>query len=248
MILKYGDYSHPSGTVALAIMRSTALTASGIPYMTQARWGVEGTILADSALTDASALQADLTTKIQALETAYKQLGADLLLTDDNGTATAHVIRNSETIGGIRVIEPPHYPYGSGAEYVNYRRFRVGLEADLIVSGDAPIYLTFQETLTTSGGGPGYAWTSPIGGLPQRQIVRQNLTYRAVQSGFAVGFKSYPTAPPPLFPGSLVQSPDIAITSPQRRGSDFMSFGIQWQYVYESNQPMFGVPNSQPFI
>lgn len=248
MILKYGDYSHPSGTVALAIMRSTALTASGIPYMTQARWGIEGTILADSSLTEDSALQADLTPKIQALEAAYKQAGVDLLLLGENGSPTAHVIRNSETIGGIRVIEPPHYPYGSGAEYVNYRRFRVGLEADLIVGGDAPIYLTFQETLATSGGGPGYVWTSPIKGFSKRQIVRESLTYRAVQSGFAVGFRTYPAAPPPLFPGALVQSPDIAVTSPQRRGGDFTSFGIQWQYVYESNQPLFGVPNAQPFI
>ena len=216
MILTYGNYSHPNGTCAVVTSSNTVFTASGIPAMTTTRVGIEGNLLADSSLSTAAALTADLTTKIQALEAAYKQVGVDLILTDENGTLTAHVIRNSETLGGIRVIEPPHYPYGSGAEYANYRRFRVGLEADILpTGGNQPIYLMFQETLTLSGGGPEYAWTAPIIGMPQRQIVRQQITYRAVQSGFAVGFRQRPTPPLPLWPNALAQSPDITYGSPQ---------------------------------
>lgn len=249
LILQYGNYSHPAGTVALAISKQAVLAGTGLPLMIQTTWGIEGTLLCDSSLTEAAEINADITSRIQALEDAYKQVGVDLVLTTENGTPTAHVIRNSETIGGIRVIEPPHYPYGSGAEYVTYRRFRVGLQADVLPSGGVqPVYLSFNETLTVQGGGPQYAWTTPILGSPTRQVIRQATTYTATQQGFAVGFRSTPPVPPPLFPGALMANPQVSYTSPQRRGNDFMQFGVSWQYVYESNQPLFGVPNAQPTL
>jgi hypothetical protein len=243
MILRFGSFSTDNGTVALAISKNAALTAAGVPIYVTETWGLEGRLLATSGSEVAS-----LTTKIAELEAAFKQQGVDASLLTEAGGATAHYIRHAETIGGIRVIQPPHYPSGQGADYATFRTFRVGIEADVIANGTVPGYLTFQETLQTLGGGPLYAWTAPIKGSPKRQIPRQQTTYQAVQSGQAVGFLGYPSIPSPIFPGALSANPTITRGSPRRRGSGFMEYPVSWQYVYESNSPLIGVPNAQPFL
>ena len=243
MILRFGNYSLDNGVTELVISKGAQFTAAGVPYLVTERWGMNITLLPPDGSSD---LVADLTTKIAACETGFKQVSVDAYLLTDSSGATAHSILHSQTLGGIRVIQPPSFPRGTGADYATYRTTSVGIEADVLCAGTPPLYLQFQETLQTQGGGPFKVWTMPITGLPQRQIPRQAKTYLATQAGTATGFLQYPPVPQALFPGALSENPVITRTAPRRvAGGGFTEYGVSWQYVYESNQPLIGVPHAQ---
>lgn len=243
MILRYGTYSLDNGVTSLTIGRNAQFTSAGVPYLVTEQWGMGITLLPPDGSSDPVA---DLTTKIAACETGFKQVNVDAYLLTSVEGATAHKILHSQTLGGIRVVQPPSFPRGTGAEYATFRSTQVGIEADVLCEGTPPLYLQFQETLQAQGGGPFKVWTMPITGLPQRQIPRQAKTYLATQAGTATGFLQYPPIPPALFPGALSENPVITRTSPRRvAGGGFTEYGISWQYVYESNEPLFGVPHAQ---
>lgn len=238
MILRFGPYSHDDQEVKLAIDRQSLLTSAGVPYAYTESWTIEGMLIGDDV--------ADITTKIKALELAYKRRNVDAVLLDST-TQTAHKLIDANCLGGIRVVAPPSFPEGGNAEYTTWRTYRIVLEADVPVNEGDPAtqVLSWRETVETSGGGPLYAWTTPINGIPQRQVVRARTTYRATQSGQAVGYTAYPTPSAPLWPGSLMERPRIQRQSPQRRGNDFQEFAISWSYVFESSSQMSGVPTPQ---
>jgi hypothetical protein len=243
MIFRFGNYSCDNGVTELVISKRAQFTSAGVPYLVTEQWGASITLLPPDGSSD---LVADLTTKIAACEAGFKQVNVDAFLLTESGGATAHSILHSQTLGGIRVIQPPSFPRGTGADYATYRSTSVGIEADVICAGTPPLYLQFQESLQTQGGGPFRVWTMPIVGLPQRQIPRQAKTYLAVQSGTATGFLQYPPVPPALFPGALSENPVITRTAPRRNaGGTFSEYGVSWQYVYESSSPLIGVPHAQ---
>lgn len=249
MILKFGTYSHADGECKLSIQKDTVRAQSGIPVSTVVRWEIEGLLIPTAGASDTVA---DLTTKILALEAAYKQIGVDALLLTAGGSATAHALRSAGSVGGVQVVKPPSFPSGEQAEYATYRRYTVGLEAEYLIGdgtgggngSEGADVMNWQETITISGGLPLYAWTRPIFGIPERQIARQHTTYTATQSGSAVGYSRLPDPPLPLWPAALV-SRSVGNSSPQAKGSGYVEYPISWTYQFESAEKLIGVATRQ---
>lgn len=244
MIFAFGSYRHDDCEVALTIRRETQFTEARVPYLLVDRWELEGMIVGDD--------QADVNAKILALESAYRKTGVDAVLyLNDGVTPSVHRLRNADTLGGIRVVGPPSYPDGRNAEFSTFRRYTIALEAETVLSqdlgGGGQVVTAYEETIRTFGGGPVYSWTAPIRGIPVRQIARERSTYKATQSGFAVGYRSRPAPASPIWPYALIQNPEISKSSPKRTGTGFQDYRIEWNYSYESAEPLAGEPRVQAF-
>lgn len=236
--VKYGNYQHADGEVEVSIVRTPIESAGGILRAWKERWDLSGWLQAASTTA--------LTTAIRALEQAYSVGGLNLGLYYGDGTPTAHSLLNADTLGGVRIVEPVHYPTGKGAELATYRQYKLSIEAEVpnLQAG----LLLFIETLSFTGGGPRYKHLELLTGPPQKQLLNEQTVYRCVQSGQAVGNFSYPFFPSPIFPGAIM--PDQTMTegdSPKRTGAigspSFVEFPIRWKYVFESASPLSGVPN-----
>lgn len=243
MIFAFGNYRHDDCEIALTIRRETQFTEARVPYILVDRWELEGMIVGND--------QADVNAKLLRLEAAYKQTGVDAILyLNDGTTPSVHQLRNSAILGGIRCYGV-NYPDGRGAEFSTFRRYSISLEAETILSqdlgGGGQVVTAYEETIRTWGGGPALTWTQPIDGIPVRQIARRHTTYKASQSGFAVGYRSRPAASSPIWPDALVVAPEITKVSPRRSGFGFQDYRTEWNYSYESATPLAGEPRLQPF-
>jgi hypothetical protein len=240
MILAYGDYRHPLGQPAITIWRRTLLSAANTPLAVSERWEIAG-------LLQAATVQ-EMSEKIDALEAAYSEDGRDLVLyLPDGTTASSHYLASSQTLGGVRVVRPPSYPEGRGAQYATVRTFLVTLEAEVPVTSPETALVSFRETLELTGGGPRYGHLEPLVGWPIKQLLRRHTVFRALQRGEAVGWLAYPAAPPPLWPAALVEAGTSQAGSPRRRGLGaalaYTDFPISWSYKFESAGPLIGGPN-----
>lgn len=240
MFLAYGDYRHPLGQPAIVISRRTLFSAANTPLAVVERWEINGLLQAGSA--------AEMSEQIDALEAAYSSGGHDLLLyLPDGSTASSHRLLNAQTLGGVRVVRPPSYPQGRGAEYATIRTFSVALEAELPLLPLDTALVSYRETLEFRGGGPRFGHLEPLIGLPIKQVLRRHTIFRATQRGEAVGWVAYPTPPSPLWPAALVESGTLHAASPRRRGSGealaYTDFPITWSYQFESALPLYGTPN-----
>ena len=240
MLLSYGDYRHPLGQPAIVISRQTLFSAANTPLAVRERWEISGLLQAGSS--------EEMSEKIDSLEAAYATGGKDLVLyLPDGSTASSHRLVNSETLGGVRVVRPPSYPQGRGAEYATIRTFAVALEADLPVSLETAL-VSYRETLEFRGGGPRFGHLEPLVGLPIKQLLRRHTIFRATQRGEAVGWLAYPTPPLALWPAALVEAGTVQLASPRRRGSGpalaYTDFPISWSYQFESALPLLGRPSA----
>lgn len=244
MYLKYGTYTHALDESSLVISKDTLLTDGNLPRAVRHRWQVSGLLIADS--------QAALTTAIAALEAAYAKPGQDAtLLLDDGSTATAHKLVSSQAVGGVIVTQPPSYPLGTGAEYAagHGRSYTLALEAEIPITGTYAIEtLSWDETLTFSGGLPRYVHLELRNGPPQKQLVSQATTYRASQSGRAVGYRNYPSVPAPLWSDPLDRNVTRRVPKTTGLGSNrtLSEFEVSWNYSFESAFPLAGNPTQRP--
>ncbi len=240
MYLKWGDYTHPLGEPQIAITRQPILAESGIPVAHRVVWDIQGKLLG----TD----QADLDHKIAAMQAAYDKQNQDLvLLRSDGETDSQHTLRRADTRGGTWVVAGPSFPEGGGAQYATMRTFQIQIEAEVPVINPHTTFMSFEESLRLSGGGPLFSHVETAFGFPVRQQLRANTTFRATQSGSAIGYRNYPPVPGPLFGfASLVREPVITRTSPQRVGTSQHNFRVTWQYEFESAFPLSGLPHVSP--
>lgn len=238
MFLRFGTYDHDDGEIELTITRETQFTEAHVPYVELNRWELSGLIVADD--------QTDLTTKIRQLEAAYRQKNVDATMMLSATQESAHKLRAATTLGGIRVTSGINYPIGKEAEYTTFRRYTIVLEADIVLGDENGNAVTrFEETIRTWGGGPLFAWTQPIVGVPVRQVVRANTTFKATQTGTAVGLRIRPTPPSAIWPFALMANPEISKKSPQKKGERYQDYETSWNYVYEWDKPLQGEPNLQ---
>ena len=241
MYLKYGAYRHADNEVSVAISKEGLFTQAGIARGTRERWTVAGRLQA----TD----QASLTTAINTLAAAYSIQGQDLALYRDNDQPTSHAITSAATNGGVRVVVPPSFPEGKGAEYSTFRNYTIVLAAELLDASTT--ILNWQETLTFRGGGPQFAYLEPITGLPQKQLLKQATTYRALQSGEAVGQLGYPVPASPLWPNAEhTGQRQVRYELPRRMGPPgsptYTQFKVTWSYNFEDAGPLVGLPTAWP--
>ncbi|RCS43932.1 hypothetical protein DTL42_18270 [Bremerella cremea] len=241
MYLKWGDYTHPLGEPQIAITRQPILAESGIPVAHNVTWDIQGKLLGNG--------QADLDGKIAALKSAYAKQNQDLvLLRSDGQSDSQHTLRSAETRGGTWVVSGPSFPEGGGAQYATMRTFRLQIQAEVPLADPQTALISFEDTLRLSGGGPLFSHIETAFGFPVRQQLRANTTFRAAQSGSAIGYANYPPVPGPLFGyANLIREPVISRTSPQRVGTAHHHYRITWQYEFESALPLSGSPNVATF-
>lgn len=243
MILGYGNYRHELNEVTVVIDQQASTNTAGARDKTKHRWTISGVLHADSV--------AAMTTKIRALENAYKQNGKDLVLYDADGTTpTAHALRSATSLSGTRVVSGPTYPVGNEVYSLN-RAYSIVVECETDVKPDsvgngsaarggqnAP--LRFSQSTQQSGGGPITQWITLLDGRPVKQETARHSTYLLVQSGQATGERGYPAVPAPLFPNSLREQPTISYTlDPTNEGSQNkpkVLFTVSWSYVFESDR------------
>ncbi|MFI4875948.1 MAG: hypothetical protein ACIALR_11440 [Blastopirellula sp. JB062] len=240
MYLQFGTYTHPIGEPSLTISRRPVLSEGGIPVSQIATWQIQGLITGDG--------QTDIDAKVAALIAAYRQTGVDAaLLLSDGATPSQHVLRDADSIGGVRVVGGPSFPDGKGAEYATKRAFSITLEAELPVGDPAASLLSFRETLSQWGGGRRIAWTETKLGPPRPQMTRRQTLHYATQSGSAVGYRQYPAFPGYLFPPQYAVEP-VRITyggARHRGGGSFSDFAISWDVQYQSDRPLVAFPHQR---
>lgn len=239
MYFKYGDYQHDNNEVNLASIEITPeRSEGGLKHRVRETWTIEGELFSSSA----TALTAELAT----LEGAYGIDGRTAALYEDNGTLTRHILGGTGSLGGCRILGF-RYPRGDRDQYVTSRAYSITLEATTIVTSSGLVF--FSERVSFQGGGLEYVWRKPIGprSRPIRQPLRQG-TFKATQSGQAVGQLRYPVAMAPLWPAALIlQSKVIEQESPRRFGPAgrpyYTEFPVSWSYAFESDSPLVGLPN-----
>lgn len=244
MQLFVGSYTHTDNSVWLSpLVIRRVPSQRGRTMLLQHRWGVHGVIIGTS--------QSDLTTQLQALEAAYRNITGDVVLKDNSGAASAHKITYSQTINGIRgsIIYPGALRpagWGSGTEYV-YTRYFVGqIEADVLSIEDNILF--YYQAITSSLGGVGYRVVEAFSGPPQVQFTKLQSKFWAIQRGMAVGAFINPNPADPLF--AVPPDPDrssVTYNTPQIQGTiNNLAFGTNWSYFYESPYPLLAIPPANP--
>jgi hypothetical protein len=229
----WGSYQFPDNTVYVATRQRAVVNAAKIPYMEEFEIDCEGKVFGSG--------QAQLTAAENQLRAALAVPRQNFFFLQDSGAPSAVYILNAATVGGTYVVRGPDFTGRDGSEYANQRNFSFTVGFKLPVADPANTLMEYQETLEYSGGEPVYAFKPAVNGPPQLQRVWYQVPYRVVQTGYAVGFRAYPTPPPPV--GPRTQPPVHRKTSPGREGVGNVGWRIDWQYVCESGGPIVALPH-----
>lgn len=240
MYIQYGSHAHAPGEIQLSVSKQTLFTEAQTPYAVRERWDMQGMLVGDS--------QSDINAQVSTLLTAYSKHGEDIALKLSEGGDSHLKMRSRDCIGGTRVVVPPTFPSNVDAAYVTFLPYTIAVEGDVAMTDLPTALLAFSETITKSGGGPRFGLLEPLIGAPVRQLLKRQTIFRATQQGTATGLYARPTAPLPLWPNALKESPRIELRSPKVRGSGssltFTEYTISWQYEFESSQPLLGSPHT----
>lgn len=237
MRLRYGNYLHDHGEVAVSISRQNLETDAGVPYECVHTWQVSGRVVADTT--------AGLVGKLLRLERAYAIPFQAAALVDANGLV-CHALPNAGSVSGVRVVQPPSYPDGSGAQLTTYRDYTVVLSAAYPVFA-RPLLRLWTETVTLWGGLPDRRVVATVNTAPLVYVARRRTPYYATQVGQAVGYSTWPAPPPPLFPAAL-DGPEHprSQTSPRTQEGRLTDFAVGWSYRFSSPLPLVGRPAVMP--
>lgn len=197
MKIKYGNYTHDSNEVILAISKRTNRGPTGEPYSYTETWDMDGELLGDVS---------SLTTKIAALQAAYASGGYDLKLLTDAGAATGHSLISANSLHGTKVVAFPSFPTGQGAEYATYRRYKIVVEAEFACSSGVTI--DYQQSFHYQGtGGPEWIYQVPLTGNPIAQQLTAKSLVTVIQEGrYTISGSVYPSAPSPVDPANELTS------------------------------------------
>ncbi|HEY1188816.1 MAG TPA: hypothetical protein VGE74_14270 [Gemmata sp.] len=242
MQARLGTYQFPVNGCDVTSRTRVVTSDTGRPVRYVTRVSVSGWLEADG--------QAALATAEAALRAACLTNYVDFKFLTDAGAVTPLSLINSQSISGVRVVDGPNFTGRDGAEYATYRSFDFEVEAEFLVRDAANAVLSFQESVSILGdGGPRTVLRVPINaGALVRQEVSKRTPVRAVQSGRAVGHTRCPPAPAPLWPRPIFQGDQHSVQrqSPKRVGLGFVEYGITWNYPFESDGPLIGVPGLPP--
>lgn len=219
--LKYGSFIHDAGECIVRRSISPRYSQSRQIVGFVERWDIEGEII----------------------DAAYATQGLDLSLIDA-ADAVLMSLPSSTSIQGTRTTKPS-IPDGSGAEWATGLKYALTVEAEYETATDATL-VVFQESVSTSGGGPVHVWRRPLNSPPIKQTASNFSPYQLVQSGFAVARGLYPSAPSPLFPADLWVGPEIRRTSPEHRSgqNQLLDYRIDWTYRMQAVNPFIANPSS----
>jgi hypothetical protein len=236
MLLAYGGYRHPQDECSVVRTIDRELGPGGDTLKIRRSWNINGKLQANDYLS--------LQVAKSALETAYSQQYFDLVLFHNDGTIHDSLL-NAGSTSGVRITSGPNYPTGEGAEGGTFLSFQIAAEATYeAASQNSDLLESFTETVSESGGGPRYAVVETVDGDSVRQLLNRKTKFRYTQSGQAVGRYGYPPVPPPIWPGwENVADRSITRVGPRREGRTLTGYQVSWSYVFESTEPLRGLPN-----
>lgn len=231
--IKVGDYEHSVANRNAAWFtwrENTRLSQAGRRFARSVQVVLTSVVLRDT--------QEELTTELEALKSAHTD-GTDLIVLDNADAETVHVLRNSETINGVRVRVqeyPGGNPGGAGPqmEYVNQRVVRSVFTADFVVPESTIMY--YRQSIRLIGTG-GASFVIREGFFPPvRQETKPFTKFAVLQEGYAVGLEDYPLFPDPMFPFALRPESFIQeYISPEMLAVyKNLGFGIRWRYYFEA--------------
>jgi hypothetical protein len=238
MLLKWGSYPFTANECDVKA-RSEVKKAGGKPYARRTSMHVAGRFYCSG--------QSDATSKQNALINALAVNYQDLILYQDDNAVSATLLTSAGSFGGVVITDGPNFEENEGAEYATQRSFSFTAEAEYPFSGTDNILLSFEETLSFSGGGPKVVFRPNVYGPFQKQTVYPQTTYKVVQSGSAVGYKTRPAIPPPIWPAD--ENRDMRESSaktPERMALRLGNYAVSWTYHFESINPLIGSPNIWP--
>lgn len=237
--IEYGSYVHAVGELEMSFRRSALMTDAQTPYAERIEIDLVGELIGTSV--------SDINSKVAALIAGYAYNGYDFKVKDDSGTLLRLSIASSGTLGGVRIIRPPSFPSNKDGAYATFMPYQISLQADVPVTNPETVLVSFQESLSFSGGGPVYEYLETRIGPPQRQRVTDQSVYMATQEGSAVGLYNIPTIPSPLWPANQVRQRAVNATGGKLVGSGanrkYMFKGVRWRYEFKSATPLLGDPH-----
>jgi hypothetical protein len=189
IFLQYGNYPHELADAAVSIQRVGVPNEAGQIFATREVWTIQGRLEADT--------QAELGTKIAALEDAYKRQASKVALKFEGGADTAHVMNIQNMLSPITVTQQPSYPVGAGAEYTTFRNYTIQVEG-LVKTDLAQADLIFyRENVSTSGGFPRDVLVQTLNTPPVRQRVADFTPFIVRQAGRAISLRGWVIRPQP---------------------------------------------------
>jgi hypothetical protein len=195
-------------------------------------WNIQGRLEADT--------QVEITSKINALESAYNRRVSEVALEFNNtGARTAHSMQAGNTLDGIQVIMPPSYPTSFGGEYATFRNYQIQLEG--VTRVGSPLVnniIDYQETIEVSGGHPLDVDVMTINTLPVRQRIAEATPSIVRQMGIAESYNGYPF--PSLriltIPTAAILTDRVAKTTRGQRMQGTRSrvrvYTTNWEYAF----------------
>ena len=193
MYLMYGSYKHEEGECIISIHKEAVVNnKSGKQYATRERWTINGRLhKSNPSLVDSA---------IRSLQNAYSVNDNDIGFYHANGVATSHIMKNSDSVSGIKVVSPPSFPIGNLGEFSSYRNYTIEVEGEFLFS-DLGTVVSYEETVSYTGTG-GMKWVSreTLNTYPVVQYIKPRTLIKVVQSGQAQGYKFYPVIPSPIWP------------------------------------------------
>ncbi len=230
-------YTHLISECNIHIEKEVIENDARTPYIEVTRWRIRGMLRSQTGSRD------EIGQKIRALNRFYTGTLTSMILYYPNGsTKSQHQLLSANSIGGIRVIQPPTYPDMKGPTYITFHEYELAVEAHIPIRTDQ-IYVSFVEELAFEGGGNRYGFLEPLYGFPIKQLLKQNTKYVCIQSGRAVGLWSRPVVPNPIFPFAQMEAPRYVKTSPRNTNGTNTEYPIAWQYRFESASRLSGNPN-----
>jgi len=239
MFFRYGPYQHPDDEVLLQSFEQIPVRSPrGTRREVLSRMRVTGDIIATG--------QDAIAARIDELVLAYAEDYRDAALYHDDGTITRHALLNNvvQNATGVQITHRS-WPRGDPAEYATYRHFSIGFQARY-TELDSDL-MEYRESVRKMGsGGPMYGFVTMSSGPPRRQTIADQTPVRIIQSGYAVGYSTYPLVyvPGPLYPDlEFVHLREVGIVTPSFAGQRWTDYTVSWRYEMASPVNVNPVPN-----
>jgi hypothetical protein len=232
MQVRYGSLAFTPDAVDWRVSKVTTFSAQDDPLEETVTVECSGQIFGDSQA-QIAALSAVVEATLRFPNRRFT------VLRNDGGAAVDLPVATSTSGVKVRSLD---YPGGEG-DFTSFRWFRFVATATYPVAG-ASALVEFQESVRFLGGGPVRDFFQPPAGVPVRWTVYENVPHRAVQQGRAVGLYAEPVPPPPLWPGALMEAPQVTYGNATRAGRVFKNFPVEWAYTFGSPVPLNGRPRA----
>lgn len=220
---RYGTHSHAVGECKVLEDKETIFSADGVAEYTACRWDVQGMLV--------RATQAEITSAIASIRNAYAANGKDAGLYFTGGGATGLVIKNANTIRGVRVVRRPHFPAAEAGQYSTFINYALALEWE-----ESPTVglVSHSQAIEHEGdGGADWGMVVPVTGGPLASQKTERTPVTVCQSGVAVGSGGYyPVASSPIWGASPPLHGPSTRTSYRKLSGPGRERETSWSYTF----------------